>query len=249
MMLVPLRIALQFLTRLPVRVPAYSAEQLRQSLYWYPFAGAVIGLILLPAQFVLLQILSWDADVIVSVLLLVLWVMLTGALHLDGLADTADAWLGGQGDRDKTLRIMKDPACGPAGVVAIALVLLVKFAAILYLQQHQQFAYLLMVPVAARAFVPVLFLLTPYVRAEGLGKPFSEGLEGQAMVPGLLFTLILGFVTNGSGWLVSLLLAGLVFWSVRHWQMQRLGGTTGDTAGALVELLECVLLISCVWAA
>lgn len=249
MILMPFRIALQFLTRLPVRVPEYSAIHLRQSLYWYAAVGAVIGLLMLVTQLVLLRILSWDADLIVSALLLVLWVMLTGALHLDGLADTADAWLGGQGDREKSLRIMKDPACGPAGVVAIALVLLVKFATILYLQQHQQFAYLLIVPLAARALVPLLFLFTPYVRAEGLGQPFSEGLEATAIVPGLLLAIVLGFVGNGTWWLVSMLLAGLVFWGLRRWMMARLGGTTGDTAGALVEVLECTLLITCVWAA
>ena len=249
MFLMPFRIALQFLTRLPVTVAEYRTEHLRQSLYWYAAVGAVIGLLLLLTQIVLLQILSWDADLVVSVLVLVLWVMLTGALHLDGLADTADAWLGGQGDREKSLRIMKDPQCGPAGVVAIALVLLVKFSIILYLQQHQQFMYLLVVPVAARSLVPLLFLTTPYVRAEGLGSPFSEGLERNAIVPGLLFAIALGFLGNGLWWLVAMLLAALVFWGFRAWMMARLGGTTGDTAGALVEVLECTLLIACVWAA
>jgi adenosylcobinamide-GDP ribazoletransferase len=248
-MLMPFRIALQFLTRIPAGVTDYRIEHLRQSVYWYAAVGSVIGLILWAAQTLFLQIFSWDADLIVSVLLLLVWVALTGALHLDGLADTADAWLGGQGDREKALRIMKDPQSGPAGVVAIALVLLVKFATILYLQQHQQFAYLLVVPVAARAMVPLLFFTTPYLRSEGLGSPFSDGLEFIKIIPGLAFAIALGFLGNGSWWLVAMLIAGSVFWIFRAWMMARLGGTTGDTAGAMVEILECSLLIACVWAA
>lgn len=247
-MLMPFRIALQFLTRIPAGVTDYRIEHLRQSIYWYAAVGSVIGLLLWLTQAILLKIFSWDADLIVSVLLLLVWVILTGALHLDGLADTADAWLGGQGDREKSLRIMKDPQSGPAGVVAIVMVLLVKFAVILYLQQHQAFAYLLVVPVAARALVPLLFFTTPYVRAEGLGSPFSEGLEFIKIIPGIAFAITLGFLGNGSWWLVAMLIVGIVFWIFRAWMMARLGGTTGDTAGALVEILECSLLIACVWA-
>lgn len=175
--------------------------------------------------------------------------LITGALHLDGLADTADAWLGGRGDRERTLRIMKDPQSGPAGVVAIALALLVKFAVIVYLQQHQQFAYLLLVPVAARAPLPLLFITTPYVRAEGLGRPFSEGLELGKALMGVAFAIVLGFLCLGIPWLFGLLLMAVMFWAARQWMLKNLGGTTGDTAGALIEILECGVLISCVWAA
>lgn len=248
-MLMPFRIALQFLTRIPAGVTDYRIEHLRQSVYWYAAVGSVIGLILWAAQTLFLQIFSWDADLIVSVLLLLVWVALTGALHLDGLADTADAWLGGQGDREKSLRIMKDPQSGPAGVVAITMVLLLKFSVILYLQQHQEFAYLLVVPVAARALVPLLFFTTPYARKEGLGSPFSEGLEFIKIIPGIAFAIALGFLGNGSWWLVAMLMAGIVFWCARRWMLTRLGGTTGDTAGALIEVLECSLLLACVWAA
>lgn len=248
-MLMPFRIALQFLTRIPAGVTDYRVEHLRQSVYWYAAVGSVMGLILWAAQTLFLQIFSWDADLIVAVLLLLVWVALTGALHLDGLADTADAWLGGQGDREKSLRIMKDPQSGPAGVVAIVMVLLLKFSVILYLQQHQEFAYLLVVPVAARALVPLLFFTTPYARAEGLGSPFSEGLEFIKIIPGIAFAIALGFLGNGSWWLVAMLMAGIVFWCARRWMLTRLGGTTGDTAGALIEVLECSLLLACVWAA
>ena len=246
-MLMPLRIALQFLTRLPVRVPHYSGDDLRESLYWYAAAGSVIGIALWLIWCLLTWLLPADANAAVSALLLLAWVLLTGALHLDGLADSADAWLGGHGDRDKTLRIMKDPQSGPAGVVAVVLVLLVKFSLILHLQQHHQFTYLLLVPVAARSLIPVLFRFTPYVRSEGLGKPFSEGLEESKIWPGILFAVVLGLLLAGFAWCWALLLAGGIFAGARTLMMQRLGGTTGDTAGALIEVLECGLLLGCLW--
>lgn len=247
MMFAPLRIALQFLTRFPVTVDDYRIEHLRASLYWYAVVGAVIGAALWLVQSLLLILLPWDADPVIAALLLLGWVVITGALHLDGLADSADAWLGGAGDREKSLRIMKDPQSGPAGVVAIVLVLLLKFALILYLQQHQQFAYLLLVPLTARSLIPLLFYTTPYARSAGLGSPFSEGLELAKIWPGLLLALVPGVLVGGLWWLLALGLAALVLAGLRRLMLRRLGGTTGDTAGALIEILECTLLLGTVW--
>ena len=179
--------------------------------------------------------------------MLLCWVMVTGALHLDGLADSADAWLGGHGDREKSLRIMKDPQSGPAGVVAVVLLLVLKFALIVYLQEHRQFGYLLLVPMTARSLIPLLFLSTPYVRDDGLGKPFSDGLEAGKIWPGIIVALALGLLTNSLGWAWALLLAALLFYGTRRLLLNWLGGTTGDTAGALIEVLECGLLIGCLW--
>jgi adenosylcobinamide-GDP ribazoletransferase len=245
----PLLIALQFLTRFPVPVREFSREQTRDSIYWYGAAGAAIGLVLLAAQSLLLWLLPWDADVIVAALLLLLWVLITGALHLDGLADSADAWLGAHGDRDKALRIMKDPRCGPAGVVAVVLVLLLKFALLLYLQQQQQAAYLVLVPMLARALIPLLFFLTGYVRAEGLGSPFAEGLALQKILPGLAIALVAGLVLGGPMWLLACAIALVLFFTLRALMMRQFGGTTGDTAGALLEVLETGLLLGCVFMA
>ncbi len=242
-----LLIALQFLTRIPVPVRDYTPEQMRDSLYWYAATGLLIGVMLVAAQTLLLLILPWDADAVVSVLLLVLWVLITGALHLDGLADSADAWLGGQHDREKALAIMKDPRSGPAGVVAVVLVLLLKFALILYLQQHQQLFYLLLAPMLARSFIPFLFLFTNYVRAEGLGSPFADRLAVEKMLPGLIVAIAAGFLLSGLFWAVAVVLALLVFVLARALMVKRIGGTTGDTAGALIEMLEVAVLLGCVF--
>lgn len=244
-----LLIALQFLTRIPVPVRERTPEQVRDSLYWYATTGLLIGAMLVAAQTLLLWIMPWDADAVVAVLLLLLWVLITGALHLDGLADSADAWLGGQHDREKTLAIMKDPRSGPAGVVAVVLVLLLKFALILHLQQHQQLFYLLLAPMLSRSFIPFLFLFTNYVRAEGLGSPFADRLAVEKMLPGLIVAIAAGFLLSGLLWVVAVVLALVVFVLARALMVKRIGGTTGDTAGALIEMLEVAVLLGCIFSA
>jgi adenosylcobinamide-GDP ribazoletransferase len=115
-----------------------------------------------------------------AALLLALWVLLSGALHLDGLADSADAWLGGFGDRERTLQIMKDPRSGPIAVVTLVLVLLLKFCALWVLVEHGAGGLLVLAPVVGRAAMLGLFLTTPYVRAGGLGAALAEHLPRQA---------------------------------------------------------------------
>ncbi|PWQ89005.1 adenosylcobinamide-GDP ribazoletransferase, partial [Enterococcus faecium] len=88
--------------------------------------GLLFGLLLWLAS----HLLQGTPSPLHAALLLTLWVLLSGALHLDGLADSADAWLGGFGDRERTLRIMKDPRSGPIAVVTLVLVLLLKFCAL-----------------------------------------------------------------------------------------------------------------------
>ncbi|MFH4181104.1 adenosylcobinamide-GDP ribazoletransferase, partial [Acinetobacter baumannii] len=75
-----------------------------------------------------------------------LWIWLTGGLHLDGLADTADAWVGGFGDKQRTLQIMKDPSCGPIGVLSLVIICLLKFALVFVLIDQHQTLFLVFVP-------------------------------------------------------------------------------------------------------
>ena len=231
-----LLIAVQFLTRLPIHLRAMpSPEALGRSLLWYPAVGLLIGLALLGMH----GVLHGATPAIQAAVLLTGWVVLTGGLHLDGLADSADAWAGGLGDRERTLHIMKDPRSGPIAIVVVVLVLLLKFAAL----QTGSLTALLLSPWLARTVVPLLFLTTPYVRAGGLGAALAHHLPRRALPVWLgTYVLLMGF---GMGWpaVIGLVTALGVFASVRHWMCVRLGGTTGDTAGALVELTETSVLL------
>ncbi len=236
----PFLIALQFLTQIPVRLDCHPSQQeVGRSLLYYPLVGLLIGAFL--ALFAWLLV---DAPPLMSAaLLLTIWVLLAGGLHLDGLADSADAWVGGLGDQVRTLEIMKDPTCGPAGVVSLVLVLLIKFSALHAILESGNWAILLLAPLFGRTALLLLFLTTPYVRKQGLGSALSEHLPRTHIV-WVLVVILIGIVSIfGSSALWLLLTVGLVFVGLRYLMMQRLGGTTGDVAGALVEIIETTVLV------
>ena len=240
-MMRPLALALQLLTRLPV--PSLTTPPQPRELGWavmfFPVVGLLIGALLAGANTVL-----WLVDPgVLAALLLILWVGLTGGLHLDGLADTADAWIGGQGNRERTLAIMKDPRSGPIAIVAIVLVLLTKFAALQALLTGEAREWLLLAPVLGRTMLVLLLITTPYVRPGGLGSPYAHYLP-RWICGALVLVVAAGTVALLEG-LGGILLAalGVGFLSVRYALVQRLGGVTGDTLGAACELTETVALL------
>lgn len=230
-------IALQFLTIIPVR-PDYERTPLHASLPWYPLIGFLIGLLLAGLS----GLLADTAPAIAASLLLLFWVVLTGALHLDGLADTADAWVGGLGDRERTLVIMKDPCCGPVGVTALILVLLLKFSALQLLLQHAVWSVLVWIPVFARTAVMLFLAYVPYVRVGGLGEALTDSSAQWWIILSLL--LVVSVVVVFAGWtgVTLILLSAVVFALLYKLFMQRLQGVTGDMLGATIEVMETVLL-------
>lgn len=241
--MLPLWIALQFLSSLPIRLPGMpEPQQLGCSLLFYPLVGLLFGGIL----WVLNLVLTGAPLLLHAALLLTVWVLLSGALHLDGLADSADAWLGGFGDRERTLMIMKDPRSGPIAVVTLVLVLLLKFCALLALIEQGHAVILIIVPLLGRAALLGLFLTTPYVRAGGLGQALADHLPRRAGWWVLGASALACLLIAGVKVIVALVVAFVGFVWLRRVMMRRLGGTTGDTAGALLELLEVAMLVGVV---
>ncbi|RFA26844.1 adenosylcobinamide-GDP ribazoletransferase [Alkalilimnicola ehrlichii] len=233
-----LLIALVFLTRIPIPFRGVPHERdIGRSQLFYPLVGLLLGGVLVGVFF----LLGGREPLLVAAILLAVWVLMTGGLHLDGLADSADAWAGGLGDRERTLAIMKDPACGPSGVVFLILTLLIKWAALVVLVEWQLWEALLIAPVLGRAAVPLLFLTTPYVRPGGLGSALAEHmprLELMAMLAVLALVLLLF-----ASW--PMVVAAVVGCLLLRWLMlRRIGGTTGDTAGATIELVEMIVLLT-----
>ncbi|MDR9437571.1 MAG: adenosylcobinamide-GDP ribazoletransferase [Thiohalophilus sp.] len=236
--------ALQLLTRIPLSIPGYDpARQEKVAGYavlFYPVIGLLIGALLVLVLGLLQPLWQSEAYLLHAGLLIVTWVIVTGALHLDGLADSADAWLGGFGDRERTLAIMKDPYAGPAGVTAIMVILLLKFAALSELT-WTLWPALLVIPVLARLQVVSLFLTTAYVRPGGMGAAATEFLPRKTAWACLLLIAIAVIAFIDMGWMLIVGM-GVVFVVLRAIMQQRLGGTTGDTAGALIEITEAALL-------
>lgn len=235
----PFLIALQFLTCLPVRLRSMpEPQQIGRSLLYYPLVGLLLGALLCLFGIAL----GNAAAPLNAALLLAAWVWLTGALHLDGLADSADAWVGGFGDRERTLAIMKDPRSGPVAVAVLVLLLLVKFVALWTLIEQGNLLALLAVPLLGRGAMLGLFLTTPYVRPGGLGQALAEHMPRLEARFVLALIVLAGMLMGDSGW-TALGIAAAVGVLVRRRLVQRLGGTTGDSAGALLELVECAVLV------
>lgn len=229
-------LALSLLTRIPVPpLPSLSDQDFGRSSLAYPLVGLLIGIILgLPVW-----LLPQADPLVLAAIVTALWAAITGGLHLDGVADGADAWLGGLGDLEKTHRILKDPLVGAAGAIALVIVLLLKFAALTVLIKHQLIGLIIFAPVLGRNFILLLFLTTEYVRASGLASTTVKTLPEKPA-----FGLVLVVIGLASLWAwQGLALALISFWLLRRLMLQRLGGCTGDTAGACVEFGEAAWLI------
>jgi adenosylcobinamide-GDP ribazoletransferase len=238
-------IALQFLTRLPVRLQVMpDARQVGASVLFYPLVGMVIGMLLAGISLVLPE----GPDLLGAALLLGVWVFITGGLHLDGLADTADGWIGGQGDRGRTLAIMKDPYCGPAGVAAVVMVLLLKFAALVEIVAHHGWLPLLLAPLLGRTLLPLLFATLPYARPGGIATALVNHLPRRSLLVVTTGVGLLVVFGGGRAGLWALLAAAAAFILLRACFRRAVGGTTGDTAGAMVELVETAVLVASAFA-
>jgi len=166
------QIALQFLTIIPVSYANATEQQLGRSLVFYPLVGLIIGFILSAV----VSVLPVSYSLLSAALLLTVWVLLTGGLHIDGLADSADAWLGGIGSKQRTLAIMKDPAAGPIAVIVLGLTLLLKLALLEIVISSGQIYALIWSIILARTAIPLLFLTTDYVRPNGIGAVLKHYL-------------------------------------------------------------------------
>lgn len=234
-------LALQLLTRLPVpflTTPPQLGE-LGNSVLFFPAVGVLIGALLAGMHVAF----DWIDPGVLAALVLTVWVLLTGGLHLDGLADTADAWVGGQGDRERTMAIMKDPRSGPIAIVVIVLLLLTKFAALQVLLAGDAVLVLLLAPVLGRVVIVLLLITTPYIRPDGLGSPYANYLPRWSC--GVLVLLIAAatvvLLEGIGGVLLAVLSIGFI--GLRHSLITRLGGMTGDTLGAICELTEAMVLL------
>ncbi|MEA9655292.1 adenosylcobinamide-GDP ribazoletransferase [Xanthomonas campestris pv. raphani] len=230
--------AVGFLTRIPVPAWAFARPGAQaRSLPWYPLVGLLLGVLLLA----LAWCLRGAAPLLAAAIVLSSWVWLTGALHVDGLADSTDAWVGGMGDRARTLAIMKDPTSGPMAVTAVVLMLLLKCAALTTLLPAAP-AALWLAPLLARAAVVAAFASTPYVRAGGLGSALA-GTSRTVCVLAVAAAVGVACMAGPARAALACTIAALVFALWRRACLHRLGGMTGDTCGALIELSETAMLV------
>jgi len=235
-----LALAFQFLTILPwPRVQVRHTEDLGGSMAFYPLVGAVLGSVMVGAYFVGSEVFP---DSVLRPALVVLLIILTGGLHLDGFADVCDGFYAGKSKAD-ALRIMKDPHLGTMAVVGIIAVLMLKVVLLSHLPAVLLCSALLIFPAIGRCGMVWGMWMAPYARPEGgTGEAFFRTL-GRRQV--WIATTLLGvWAALFAGWSAFILL-GLAAGATRlfvGYCNRRIGGMTGDTLGALDELLEILTL-------
>jgi adenosylcobinamide-GDP ribazoletransferase len=230
--------ALKFLTALPLPLPhSQDRMEIGRAAAWCPWVGAVLGGILWAAFWGLRWLFP---PLLAAVLLVGVWVLLTGGLHLDGLADCCDG-LGAAAAPERRLEIMRDPRLGTFGGAGLALFLMAKVVAVLSLPPAYTFYGLVLAPTLAR-WLMLLVAKQPQVRPGGLGEAFASGVTLRAVLLGAPLPVLL--IASG-GW-VMLLAAALAATAAAGGTLlarRRLGGVTGDVLGMNVELAELAVLV------
>ena len=234
----PFLAALQFLTIIPVggRIPQTA---LGRAMPWFPVAGLVIGVGAgLAYTLALLLGLPPMAASLVGVLVLS---GLSGFLHLDGVADTADGFFSAR-SREKILDIMRDSHVGTMGVVGLFAVLGLKWAALTSMPPVAAWKALVLAPVLGRAAQVCSMALLPYARSTGgLASIFINSRRRSDIYWTLGIAGIASLLAGGAG-VAALILGAVAAYLFSLWCLKKIGGITGDTVGAATELVETAAL-------
>ena len=244
--------AISFLTRLPVPQRfVFEAADVGRSTVFFPLVGAIIGTFQTGALFIFGDAANGSVlkSVLIAVLLVVVNVFTTGALHLDGLADMADGFGGGRG-KERTLEIMRDSLIGSYGATALILLLILKVCAVAALIENQTaLRFLILAPVLGRWATVPLGKFMPYARKSGgLGNAVTDFVGWTEIVGATVMTAILLFAlidwqTGVKIWLVVIALT--IF--IARLCLKKIGGVTGDTLGANTEICETAVLFAAVF--
>lgn len=228
-------LAVQFMTRLPLPAVAATEGDFAAAIRWFPAAGLVVGAAVAIAAGVGARIDSGLG----ALFGLVAWVAITGALHLDGLGDIADASGAAHASRERLSAVLADPHIGSFGVTAIGLQLIAKLVLLDLLLDRGPLWLLVLVPAVARLGPLVWTLALPPLH-EGLGTRFRAGAAWwQVAAWGAAFALALPVAPG-----LAVVLAAIPLWGL--WLRARIGGVSGDGHGAGIELVESALLCALV---
>jgi len=234
-------VALQFLTIIPFyKKLKVTEEDLGKSMLYFPFVGLFIGGCLVCSNKILSFILP---RVVVDGLLIALLILLTGSLHLDGLADTIDG-IGSGRDKTEKLRIMKDGKVGAMGVVGVFLVLMLKYGALISLPNTLKYQSLVLMPMMGRWSQVVVAYFSDYAGLEkGLGSPFTTYVSSFIFIATTTMAFLIAFCLLFFKGVLSVALIGLFCFIYSHFFRRTLGGVTGDILGAVSEIVEVAVLI------
>jgi len=231
-------IALGFLTSIPVRTSAPHPGDLGRAAIWFPFVGVIIGALLVGAQLILTR---FFAPLLAGALIVVVWIALTGGLHLDGLADCGDGLLSAT-SRERRLEIMRDPRLGTFGGTVLIMHLLIKTLAVAAAMAALTAPIALLLAPALARWLMLFVARQPAARPGGLGAAFSAGLPKTSWIGAAIIPLLL-LVPGAPRSIFAAIAAVLVMLGIIRLARSRLGGVTGDVLGMTIEVVEVVVLL------
>ncbi|HMH53177.1 MAG TPA: adenosylcobinamide-GDP ribazoletransferase [Candidatus Acidoferrum sp.] len=237
-----LTLALRYLTIAPIPAGAHvEPTALGRAAAWFPLIGLALGLVVAAGERVFSLIFPSLLD---SLLAVTLWKLLTGGLHLDGLADCLDGFVGHDaGDR---LRIMRDSRIGAFGAVGLILFLLLEVAAVSELASATRWRAFAAVPAVARAMPPLVAWMFPAATPLGQGAMFRSGLTRTRVVAAVALGGLVAVVALGLAGLLAFVLAAAASVGLARFYTRLLGGVTGDVLGAVIETAELIVLLTVV---
>jgi adenosylcobinamide-GDP ribazoletransferase len=227
--------AVSLLTRIPVRGDAEG----ERAVPWFPVVGALLGGMgagVYAASRVVF------GPFVAATLAMAALVLLTGALHEDGLADTADAF-GAAGDRERTLEILKDPRHGTYGVLALVMSIVVRIGAVAAMTPWVVAAALPAAQAIGRAAASCVMVILPPANPDGLGATYARRLAPERVIASALAATVIGSAMIGLWTIPAVLLTAAASGVIGRLALTKIGGFTGDVLGAVEQLSEIAVLL------
>ncbi len=232
--------AIQHLTIIPLRSGRpFDERQLGRSSMFFPLVGIILAILIIAVDW--LTGILFPPPVRPAILIVCL-IILTGGIHLDGFMDTADGVLSGR-SREKKLEIMRDSRVGAFGVIALFSLLLLKYSLLASFIGKEIYPPLIMMTVLGRGAMTFAIGKFPYARADGLGSIYLKYTGNFEIFVAGLISFIVACICSGLGGLLIFLIMVISAWIICIYFKKILGGLTGDTYGALNEILEVLLLL------
>lgn len=236
-------LSLQFMTRIPINISINAGEDdFPKMAKYFPIVGVIIGAIASITFFAFKEIFPRE---IVSAIAIAVSYVLTGALHIDGFADTFDGLFSNKG-RDRMLEIMRDSRLGTNGVLALLFLVILKVLFLSKVKSALLYPTLILMPLIGRFSILLAAFTSKSARSgEGLGGLIIGKISGRDFLLGFMFVLIFGyFLTPYVLFLKVLAIFSISSYITTRYISARIGGMTGDTLGAINEIEELIVIIS-----
>lgn len=237
---------IQFFTRIPIKVNVLADEKdFSKGLLYFPFVGLVIGIF----NYLTFYVFSYLGQELLSIVFWLLSnIIVTGAIHIDGFADTCDGLLSSR-SKERMLEIMKDSRIGTNGVIAIAMDLLIRLTFMFSVSYSIRPFVIILSPIVGKCFVLMLIWISSYAREKGgMGGLFYKDMSKLHIIIGIVFGILMIVFIYSWKLLIILIPCLIILLIYRRFVVNKIGGMTGDTLGAANELAEiCFMGFICIF--